>query len=304
MVAMTSVTPEPASRGLRAFFLLAFALSWLVWVPAALASRGWLPLHLPLSVTGLLGAFGPTAAALVMTGALEGRTGIGRLLRRVVMWRVAPRWYAFALFWPAVLSLAATLVARALGAPLPDFSAPPIVDLSPLPPELEGVGPWPLLPFLFLQNLLIGSAMGEELGWRGFALPRLQDRMSALSASLVLGLLWGAWHVPLYFTVGHPLPDVFFGWILLSIVADAVLFTWVFNHTRGSLVPALLFHASIATTGLFLASAEGSFGIAVALKWAVVLAIVLRSSLSGPDPQSRRAGAGPGGLVRKEGAQQ
>lgn len=118
--------------------------------------------------------------------------------------------------------------------------------------------------------------MGEELGWRGFALPRLQARMSALSASLILGLLWALWHLPLYLTAGHPLSEVFFGWFLLSILADAILFTWIFNNTRGSLLVVLLFHASIATSGLFLASTAGSFVIALVLKWAVVLWIVFR----------------------------
>jgi uncharacterized protein len=278
----TKIVSEPTSRALHAFFLLTFALSWLVWIPAALASHDRLPFQIPLAVAGLLGAFGPTVAALLVTAFVAGSSGGKQLLRRILLWRVAPQWYLFALFWPALLSLAATFSSRAMGGPLPDFTSPAIVDLSPLPPELQGIGPWPLLPFIFLQNLLIGSAMGEELGWRGFALPRLQARISAISASVILGLLWAFWHLPLYLTAGHPASDVFFGWLIVSILADAILFTWLFNNTQGSLLPVLLFHASIATTGLFLASTAGSFVIALLLKWAVVLWIVFRYRLSGP----------------------
>lgn len=225
----------------------------------------------------------PTLAALVVTAFVAGTAGLKRLLRRIICWRLELRWYLFALFWPALLSLGATIGSLVPGHPLPDFTRPPILAFFVLPPELESVGPWPLLPFVFLQNLLIGSAMGEELGWRGFALPRLQAVLSPLSASLALGLLWGFWHLPLYMTAGHPIADVFFGWLLLSALADAVLFTWLFNNTRGSLLPVLLLHASIATTGLFLASTKGSFLVAVVLKWAVVGWIVFRSNLSGPD---------------------
>jgi uncharacterized protein len=285
----TAIISEPTSRPLPTFFLLAFGLSWLVWIPAALASNDRLPHQIPFAVSGLLGAFGPTVAALVVTAFVAGSSGVKQLLRRILLWRVPPRWYLFALFWPAFLSLAATFSIRALGGPLPDFTSPAIVGLSPLPQELQGVGPWPLLPFIFLQNMLIGSAMGEELGWRGFALPRLQARMSALAASLVLGLLWAIWHLPLYLTAGHPISEVFVGWLLVSILADAILFTWLFNNTRGSLLPVLLFHASIATTGLFLASTAGSFVIALVLKWVAVLWIVARSTLSGPRADAMNA---------------
>jgi uncharacterized protein len=278
-----SMGPKPGP--LYAFFLVAFALSWLVWIPAALASHDRLPLQLPLEATGLLGAFGPSGAAVLVTGVVAGTAGIKRLFCRILYWRLESRWYLFAIFWPALLSLAATLVIRVFGRPFPDFTHPPIAEFTSLPPELDGVGFWPLLPFIFLQNLLIGSAMGEELGWRGFALPRLQALMSPLSASLVLGILWGSWHLPLYVTAGHPIADMFFGWLLLNILADAVLFTWLFNNTRGSLLPVLLLHASIATTGLFLASATGSFAVALVLKWGVVCWIVLRSNLSGHELQ-------------------
>lgn len=269
---------EPRSRALIAFFVLAFLGSWLAWLPAALPGLGLPAIDLTLPFSGLLGAFGPTLAALIIVAAVRGRRGLGKLLRRALIWRVSPGWYLFVLFWPPLLVLAGGMIAGLLGSATPDYAAPPVLELYPLPPELMEVGPWPVLPFIFLQNLLIGSAMGEEIGWRGFALPRLQARMGALGASLVLGVVWAVWHLPLYLTPGHPLSDVFLGWTLLAIVGDAILFTWIFNHTRGSLLLALLFHASIATAGLFVATVEAAVVVELVLRWVLVGVVILVGS--------------------------
>src|ERR671932_2896951 len=275
----TSTSIPPRRHSLLAFFLLAFGISWIVWVPAAVASWGLLSLRLPLALTGLLGAFGPTLAAIILTSANDGVPGLRRLLGGLFLWRVGLRWYAFVLLYPAAISLATTALYVSFGGPAPDFADPPVLRLYPLPPELSEVGPWPLVPFVIIQTLLIGSPMGEEIGWRGYALPRLQAIRSALGASLILGLLWGLWHLPLYLTYGHPLSEVFLGWFLLGIVADAVLFTWVYNNTRGSLLLALLFHASIVVTDLFVAPAETTTLSGIALKWGVVAVVV---ALAGP----------------------
>jgi membrane protease YdiL (CAAX protease family) len=165
------------------------------------------------------------------------------------------------------VSLAATGAWVAAGGTAPAFASPPVADLYPLP---AGVDPWTLFPLVFVQTLLVGSPMGEEIGWRGYVLPRLQARLPALAASLALGVAWGLWHLPLVVASGGHL-----GWFLLGIVADAVLFTWLYNSTDGSLLLALLFHASIAVTGLYLATSGPAF-LAPAAKWLVVAAVVAR----------------------------
>lgn len=282
---------ESRSRALSAFFILTLLLSWIAWLPTTLGSRGWADIDLSLPVSALIGAFGPTLAALIIVALYRGKSGLGQLLRPLFIWRVPIGWYLFALFWPPLLTAAAGLLATLFGSPIPDYGTPPVLNLYPLPPELTAVGPWPLLPFIFLQNMLVGSAMGEEIGWRGFALPRLQSRLSALSASLLLGLLWGLWHLPLYLTEGHPLSDVFFGWTLIGILADAILFTWVFNNTRGSLLLALLFHASIATAALFVSSSSTAIIFELILKWGLVAALLLPAASLLPDlaPQPQDA---------------
>jgi membrane protease YdiL (CAAX protease family) len=145
----------------------------------------------------------------------------------------------------------------------------------PLPSELANANPLLFLPFVFLQQTLIGSSMGEELGWRGYALPRLEAHRKALNTSILLGIAWALWHLPLWLSKGYPLTEGSVAWAGLGIVADSILFTWVYNNTRGSLLLALLFHTSIAVTALFLSSAESPAAIGLALQWGAVILIVM-----------------------------
>lgn len=285
MASTLSIASKP--RSLIVFFVLAFGISWAVWIPTALSSYGLVSFQADTTLSGLLGAFGPFFAALITTAIYEGKTGFSVLFKRLLAWRVGIQWYLFVLFWPAVLSLAKTSIAAMLGSTLPDFSQPPFVQLYPLPPELLNTTPFVVfLPFVFLQQMLIGSSMGEEPGWRGYALPRMQAHQSSLRASLLLGLLWSVWHFPLWLTKGHPMQETFSGWSMLELMATAILFTWVYNHTTGSLLLALLFHTSIAITDLFLASAKTHPIIDMALSWGVVVLVV---AVFGPKRLSREA---------------
>jgi membrane protease YdiL (CAAX protease family) len=287
MTSPVSVSPQP--RSLLTFFLLAFGLSWAFWMPGAFASHGLLSFPLSPASTNLLGAFGPSMAALITTATYDGRAGFRTLPRRLLTWRVGLPWYLFVLCWPALHSLMKTALAVWLGGSVPDFARPPFSHLYPLPPELSNANPLLFLPFVFLQQTLIGSSMGEEIGWRGYALPRLGAYGNALRAGTILGIAWSVWHLPLWLTRGHPAGEEFLGWTLLGIVADSVLFTWVHNNTEGSLLLPLLFHTSIAVTGLFLASAESSSLVGMTLKWGVVTLVTMAY---GSKYLSRQATAG------------
>jgi membrane protease YdiL (CAAX protease family) len=174
-------------RLLLGFFALAFGLSWAVWLPAAAASRGLLAWNVPLETSRAVGVFGPAAAALLVAAAAGGRAGLRALLGRLLIWRVGLGWYAFALLWPAVHGLATAAVHVLLGAPRPDFARPPVLWLYPAPPEAFAAGPWPLLPLVLLQSLLLSSPIGEEPGWRGFAQPRLQVRLGSCAPACCSG---------------------------------------------------------------------------------------------------------------------
>jgi membrane protease YdiL (CAAX protease family) len=199
-----------------AFFVLACALSWWPWI---LYSVG-------LSPTPIVGV-GPFLAALLVLALTEGKSGVMGLLRRMVRWRVGLQWYAVALLLPIVVILAAAaLNVFLLGAQRTSS----VADL----------GGWSSFLLLFLLSLLIPGLAGtwEEPGFRGYALPRLQFRYSALIASLILGVLWAFWHLPFVVT-GEQI------WIdaILFIIEWSIVYTWLFNNAKGSVLIVMLFHA-------------------------------------------------------------
>jgi uncharacterized protein len=201
-------------RPLIAFFVLAYALSWLAWPVWAF---GFYP--------NPVFSFGPFLAALVVLAVTQGKSGLGGLLRRMVRWRVGPGWYAVALLVPVAITLAATGLNVLLGAQTPSSA-----DL----------GGWTgLLPAFFLILLIPGlGGVWEEPGWRGYALPRLQTGRSALFASLILGVLIAGWHLPLMVVGQVHYSDV------LSIMGAVVVFNWVFNNANGSVLIVMLMHAT------------------------------------------------------------
>lgn len=248
-------------RPLVAFFALAFAVSWACWLPQAMSGVGigWLE---------VLGRFGPAIAALALT-ATGGPRGVRALLAPMLAWRVAPVWYAFALLGTAAAVLVAVAIEVVLGGAVPQFPDP---------------ARWSLLPVIFAY-VLVFSVLGEELGWRGFALPRLLRLLAPLPASLVLGSLWWAWHLPLFRMPGGVHAEIPPELFLMQILGFSILYTWLHIETEGSLVIAHLFHAaSNASIGILpiLPSAHGGSArplwIAVAILWAVAaLAALLMS---------------------------
>lgn len=266
-------TGRPASIELVVFFGLAFTISWAFWSLPIVEAAGLFSNPLSPTLTRLLGAFGPSVAAVALAAA-DGRRALVRLLGRFRRWRVQPRWYAVVLLLPAGVSLTVTGVSVLFGQPVPDFSDPPVRELYPLPPEAAGLGLGILFPIVFVQTLLLSSPMGEEIGWRGYALPRLQADRSALQASVLLGGVWGVWHLPLFFVPGDAIQDATLSAFLLGIIASSVLFTWVFNNTGGSLLLVLLFHTSLVVTDLFLNAAEPIPFLDVTITWMIALAVL------------------------------
>lgn len=196
---------------LIAYFVLAYAFTWWVY-----------PLLRFSPLIGLLGLFGPALAAIVVTAVTDGRAGVSALLSRTVHWRVPIPWYLVAIGLPALLALLAACLAVWFG------------------PAVLRVGQLTVLDFV-----LVVLVVGEELGWRGYALPKLLQRLSPLVASVVLGLLWGLWHLPTFVIPGTPQYQHPFAAFVLLTTAYSILLTWLFLHTRGSVLLATLFHGSI-----------------------------------------------------------
>jgi uncharacterized protein len=207
------------------YFVVAFAFTWCFWVLAALGAREAIPALPGLTVIGTLG---PLVAAMIITAQEYGREGLRSLLGRVLRWRVAPIWYGVTILGPLAITLAAVALHATLGGRMPSLGT------------LIGALPVVLLTALYM---LIFVALGEEVGWRGYALPALQARHGALLSSLILGVLWALWHLPLFFnpdTLYGNLPFVLF---LAYLVPFTILITWVFNSTGGSVLMAILMHA-------------------------------------------------------------
>jgi CAAX protease family protein len=214
-------------HALVSYFALTFLIGWIPMVPRVLASRGLLSGDFSSNVFDLVLVLSPAISALIVTGLTKGRAGIGALLGRYRIWRVGPGWYAVALLLPAVTYLGAFSVNMLLGR---SGAAVP-----PLPSVLTTFVAALVFEFVFNQ---------EEIGWRGFALPRMQAKWSALQASLVLGVIWGLWHIPLFLSPGTPNSQLPFLGFFINVISQAILLTWIFNSTRGSLLLCQLFHQS------------------------------------------------------------
>ncbi|MGA9871893.1 MAG: CPBP family intramembrane glutamic endopeptidase [Rhodococcus sp. (in: high G+C Gram-positive bacteria)] len=225
---------------LISFFFLANALSWTAWLPYILSNNGtgvWdytFPSVFGTSqLTGMLpGAYlGPICSALVVTAIVDGRAGLRVWAGRLFRWRVKARWYAVALLSaPAAMVVAGAMFSGG------QMNAPSLVALAAY------------VPVLFLQMITTGLA--EEPGWRDFALPRLQARFGPMGAAMVLGPLWGVWHLPLFFTEWGGWPDAHWSEpvvFLVFCIAFNVVMSWVFNSTGQSLPVSMLMHVSVNT---------------------------------------------------------
>ena len=220
--------------------ILMFLLTW----PIDLANSGIVPIQFPFIVYLFLG-WGFIFASVIMTGLTLGKDGVVALLKRYVQWRVGWQWYLAAFLLAPSLIVLAVYINAALVGVSPDFStvmAHKIFGKSAYLPLF-------ILPF-FLVDLI---SNGEEIGWRGYVLPHLQARYSALTSTLILGVIWGFWHLPKYLSHWN---TVSFAWFIAHTMAYAVILTWLYNNTKGSLLLVAISHASANTAGVFMPMAN------------------------------------------------
>jgi len=225
--------PTPPNEAVMApaavfmFFVLAFAWSWAFWWLAPLWKSD---APVTSSVLALLGGFGPSLAAVAVVAHQGGRGGLRRWLSRCLQWRVGWRWMALAFILPFAFMGLAAAAHVALGGTLPPSPA---------------AGHILLAAANFGLVFLVGGPLGEEFGWRGYALPALQRRWGWRIASLVLGGAWTLWHVPLFYSTGTVQSHLPMGLFALSAIASSVLFAWLFNRTGGSVLPVLVLHTAV-----------------------------------------------------------
>jgi uncharacterized protein len=268
---MATIKPFITRHPVLAYYVLTFAISWggmlLVGSPGLLAGTDWQtdPLF-PLAI--LLMLVGPPVAGVLLTALVAGKAGLRDLLARLLRWRVGARWYAGALLIAPLVAMAAFLAIRPIA---PDF-LPTIVTADD-----RGA--------VLLNGLMVGLIGGlvEELGWTGFAIPRLSRRHGILVTGLMVGVLWGAWHLLQMLWVGSTsaaeVPPVLFMTLYLSssvanLTAYRVLIVWVYDRTE-SLLVAVLMHASLIATTLYILAAPTTGPLFLAYSWLLTAAMWL-----------------------------
>jgi membrane protease YdiL (CAAX protease family) len=242
-----------------AFYILAFAISWLGWIPGALYERGMFPFTSPLF--NLLGGVGPTLAAVIVILARREENGIRNLFGGLLRLRASAGWYVVTFgFWIVVTLLAMLGVGILSGQGFPAV----------------GQFAWGSLPLILVTMLL--SNVWEEIGWRGFALPRLQERYGDLMIAIIMGVLWEIWHLPLILSPASPMSSVpWYGGVLFSI-SLTVIYTWLYQNTARSLFFVTIFHA-MSNTAAFVTLELGAYassylyvvGVTVIVATAIIL---------------------------------
>ncbi len=255
-------------RALIPFFVLAFALPWGVWLTTILEQQGALGWHVPSSLAFWLGLTVATYGVAALSG---GWPAVRDLLVRLV--RVRGPWWVWVL--AAALTPATATVAALVGT----------LAGHPLNVGVEVAAA--ALPGILALNLWL-FLITEETAWRGFALPRLQAALSPLGAAIVLGLIWGVWHLPLFFTRATFQARIPFVGFMLSILATSVIITWLFDRARGSVLLAAVFHAvtdvAIAYSGAMTSGATLFWTfVVVQCCVAIVLAAGMRGRVTAAD---------------------
>jgi uncharacterized protein len=245
-----------ASHRLAWFFALSFALAWAFWVPMSLGAQNVIEFPRLPFVIGWLAGLSPAVAALWLVARSLGGAGLRSYLRDRLRVRVPLQTYAVAVLQPMVLVALALVLQKAL------------TGAETKLPKVD----WGMLP-MFLGIMLFLS-LGEELGWRAYALPAMLRRLGFFGASLSLGVVWGVWHLPKFWLQQPPMPPAAILAFLLQITAASFLFTWLVLESRGSVLPAVIYHASFNMMTTFFPKIAIDW-TAVAVSWVFAAAIVV-----------------------------
>lgn len=210
------------------FFLLTFAVTWSCWISIVMVP---IPAHTVVQAVLLFfGTISPSLVALSLTGWTAGADGVRLVLARMFQWEVMARWYLFALGYTLSIKLFVTLSLRLAFGAWPRFGNVPLY----------------IIPFAILISTPVQS--GEEVGWRGYALPRLAARMGLGWASIILGIIWASWHLPLFFLPGSDTYHQSFPVYITQVTAVSVAMAWLWERTGRSLLLPMLMHATINNT--------------------------------------------------------
>jgi membrane protease YdiL (CAAX protease family) len=258
--------PDVFSVRPASFFALTYLLSWLIWIPLDLSHFGFGPFRAfeqGSSLLRLVGVLMPAVSAIILAARAGGRAGVSTVLERLSIWRVGWNWWAAAVMVQPVLLVLSALIYNALGGR----------------PQVIAAGALPIATLVVNVLFLLLATLGEEIGWRGLALPSLERRGGSLRASIILGVLWATWHVPFWL-----LQDTFdqfgIGYLVLSgllILPGTFYITWFYDHSRGSLFLPVAFHIAfniVNVVWLPVTTTVGALAIFIVTQW-IVAALIL-----------------------------
>jgi uncharacterized protein len=253
------------------FFVLTYVFTWAIESPlvfltdSVTATQGLVLVILASNV--------PSAVAIVLTAIVLGRGALRKLLGRLLIWRVSPFWYLVVFLGPVALTGGVVLLNSLMGGPALSLGM-----------TLVGA------TIFFAFSVVPGSALGEEIGWRGYVLPRLQSRMSALSAALLIAPIWGLWHLPLWLTGDPVKTPTFYVAFFAAVFPMSVLLTWVYNSTGGSLLMVVILHATVNLPVTLVIDDLGTRGRVPSLLYfgLLVVAAIVVVMVAGPKHLSRK----------------
>ena len=264
-----------------AFYVVALLIGGVFSTPFIASALGLMP-QIPFIII-FVAAFSATLAGIIVTGVISGGAGVKELLGRFLIWRFGLQWWAAVLLLPVVWWLSAMVLTSLLGGSVLDADR------------------WQPLSFVIPYFLMktIQAGVGEEFGWRGFALPRLQSRYNALAASIIVGVMHGFWHWPLYFVEGMGqyalrmevgfLPAILLDTVMVTLWS--IMYTWFYNNTKGSVLVAAILHGNIPVWALFFGIVGEGIGINLAVQFyyigLVALTTVFILAIYGPVHLSR-----------------
>lgn len=285
-------------KSLIVFFLLAYAITWAFHITGmGLAAESGIQISNETNFLMLFQALqgnpgaglqavsvfslgaGPMLAALIMTAATKGRAGLAALWRSLTEWRVGWKWLSVALGLPLLFAVVSLLIGVVSGQ----------IDLASYQPPL----PWGLLLPYFVFTLIF-TGIWEEVGWRGFALPRLQKHFTAEKASWILGPLWALWHAPVNYqhSPGGGFAFVYYMAIsMVAIVGFTIIFTWLYNNTKGSLLLAVVLHGWYNVVQTYAITAFGSMLVATifnVIPWVLALWLLHKYGSENLSPHKRQ----------------
>jgi uncharacterized protein len=250
-------------KKLIVYFALAYLISWLIWLPLILPKFGIYTLPIVPKYHHYLGSFGPMIAAFITKYIYDGWKGVKDLLQRMVQWKINWIWYIVVLVIPVLLVIAAGY-------------ADELINQQPF--TMKGFSTnnefpqFGVLSYFLLNFFTFG--MGEETGWRGYALPALQKKFSALTSTLILTVAWACWHIPafIYRPSFSQMDIAGIAGFFMSLLMGAVILTWLYNSTKGSLFIAAIFHTMIE---LMFISANVTVKMSSYLGMAITVAAIL-----------------------------